>query len=77
MAATTTLSPTAVTRSWNAVQRALVSLFVIALFATLAFVGGRASVDVQHGSSVIAPASIAVPAALPASQVPCRVGRPC
>jgi len=76
MTATTTLSPTAVTRSWNSVQRALVSLFVIALFATLAFVGGRASVDAHHTSPVIAPAVVSVPA-LPVPAVPCRVGRPC
>jgi hypothetical protein len=74
--ATTTMSPTAVTRPWSAAQRLAVTMFMIALFATLAFIGGRASVG-AHSSPAIAPAPVAVPAAAPVSLLPCRVGRAC
>lgn len=78
MTVTSVVSPSARTASWTAVQRAVVLMFVIAAFVALAFVGGRASVDVHHGSSVITPASISVPSPSSVSADTCRIRRgPC
>ncbi len=77
MTATSVLTPTALTRSWTAVQRAAVLMFVVAVFVALAFTAGRASVDAHPGSSVIAPPSLSVPAPSAAGEFRCRIGRPC
>ena len=59
-------------------QRAAVWVIVIAAFVALAFAAGRASVNVHHASSVIAPTSISVPSASSASADTCRLHRgPC
>jgi hypothetical protein len=75
MTATSVLSPTAATRSWYAVQRTVAMLFVVAVFATLAFTAGRASVHVHRDSPVITPPVLSVPA--PADAYRCYSGRPC
>jgi hypothetical protein len=77
MTATSVLTPTALTRSWTAVQRAAALLFVFAVFVALAFTVGRASVSVRHDSPVIAPPSLSVPAPSAAGEFRCRIGRPC
>lgn len=76
MTATSVLTPTAVTRSWNAVQRAVVMLFVIAVFVAVAFAAGRISAPAHHGSSVIAP-TVSVSSPSGATEVPCRIGHAC
>jgi hypothetical protein len=76
MTATSVLIPTAVTRSVNTVQRAVVILFVIVAIAAAAFFVGRATVDARPGSSVIAPVSTPVPSATGNTPVVCRIG-PC
>lgn len=76
MTATSISSPTALTRSWSAVQRTVALVFVIAVFAAVAFTVGRASAHTGHGSPVIAPSSISAPS--PSGATPqCRVGHPC
>jgi len=76
MTATSTLTPTVLTRSWTATQRAVVMLFVIVAFVALAFTAGRISAPDHHGSTVIAPAaSVSSPSG--ATEVPCRIGHPC
>lgn len=78
MTVTSVVSPSARTGSWSAVPRAAVLVFVIAVCVALAFVGGRASVDLHHGSSVIAPASISVPSPSSANTDTCAIRRgPC
>jgi len=77
MAAASVLSPSAASRSWNAVHRLVVLLFVVGLFAAAAFAIGRSSVDVHHGSSVIPPAPVSVSSPSGATAVGCRVGHPC
>jgi hypothetical protein len=78
MTATSALTPAAMTRPWTAVQRAAVLLFVIAVFVAAAFISGRASVSVHHGSPVIAPASISVSSPSGAGADICRLRRgPC
>ena len=76
MTATSVLAPSVVARSWGAVQRALVMLFVVVLFAAAAFAIGRATAPTHRASTVNPPA--AVPAATGAGGVGgvCRVG-PC
>jgi hypothetical protein len=76
MTATSVFTPTAVTRSWTAVQRAVVLLFVIAAFVAIAFTAGRISAPDHHGSPVIAP-TVSASSPSGATEVPCHVGHPC
>jgi hypothetical protein len=76
MTATSVLDPTAVTRTWGAVQRAIVVLFVIAAFAVAAFAVGRATAPTHHVAPIIVPSAVSVPSAAAGSNGVCRVG-PC
>lgn len=75
MTATSTLTPPALTRSWNRAQRVVALVFVVALFIAVAFAAGRASIH-THGSSTITPPSALVPSASDPTGVQCHVG-PC
>ena len=77
MTATSVLAPSAVARSWTAVQRAIVMLFVVVVFAAAAFGIGRATAPAHHTSPAITPAAVSVPSAsaAPAVRLPRR--NPC
>ena len=77
MTATSVLAPSAVARSWTAVQRAIVMLFVVVVFAAAAFGIGRATAPAHHTSPAITPAAVSVPSASAAPAVACRAGHPC
>jgi hypothetical protein len=76
MTATSVLAPAAVTRSWNAVQRAAVMVFVLAVFIAVAFTAGRVTAPDHHAVPVIAPTgSVSSPSVT--NDYPCRAGHPC
>lgn len=73
MTATSTINPSppsVLTRSWTQAQRIVALVFVIAAFVAIAFVAGRASAPVHHGSTTI----VSTPSVSAATL--CRVG-PC
>ena len=55
MTATSVLTPSVLSRSWTATQRALAVVFVVLVFSVLAFTVGRASVHSTHTSPPVAP----------------------
>jgi hypothetical protein len=76
MTATSVMTPTAVTRSWNTVQRVAVLLFALIVLSGLAFVAGRASAP-SHTQSTITPTAINLPASGGELAGRCHINRPC
>jgi len=73
MTATSVMTPTVATRSWNTLQRVAAIVVMLVVFSVLAFSVGRATAHTTHAPTVFAPASVASPE--PALR--CAVNHPC